>query len=148
MFGTINTTTTPATGTTGLLTPGLVRQTSFGAVAETTQQTPTFGGGITGNINNQPQQPTTGGLFNNPTTVPQQLANTPSFSNLPKQTITGQQIGQNTNLPFVQITTTPTQGVFGAQLGNQPQTTFPTTLPLQQQSVQPLPTSTLDTNIK
>lgn len=148
MFGTINTTTTPAT-TTGLLSPGLVRQTSFGAVTETTQA-PTFGGGITGNINNQPQQSTTRGLFNNPTTVPQQLANTPSFSNLPKQTITtGQQIGQNTNLPFVQTTTTPTQGVFGAQLGNQPQTTFPTTLPLQQQSVQPLPTSsTLDTNIK
>lgn len=104
---------------------------------------------------NQPFQQQTTGIFGQPAgsapiaqtnlQVPGQLTNSPSFGNLG-------QVTQAQTSPFGQPP--KTQGIFGAQTGNQPQSVFPTTLPQsnipgqplinQQQSV----SASLDTNIK
>lgn len=132
--------------------PGLVRQTSFGAVAET--QAP-FTTPVTNPLApNQPLQQQTTGIFGQKAggfapgqtglQVPGQVTQTPSFGNLGQPT-------QAQTSPFGQPP--KPQGIFGAQTGTQPQSPFPTTLPQTTATTQPSTqpqslTSTLDANIK
>lgn len=134
--------------------PGLVRQTSFGDVAESQ-----FKQGSNINVQQQqglsPQQQG-GGIFGQPTQqgglqVPGQVTHTPSFGNL------GQTAAQVQNSPFGQPP--KPQGIFGAQTLPQPQNVLPTTQaqpfnviqpqPQQQPQPQPQPLpTTLDMNIR
>lgn len=138
--------------TAGQTGPGLVRQTSFGAVAQTqapfSQPTPNP------LAPNQPAQQQATGIFGQKpgsfppgqtgVQTPGQLTQTPSFGNL----------GQPTQAQTSPSSQPPKpQGLFGAQTGNQPQSVFPTTLPqstapTQPQTQQQSLTSTLDANIK
>lgn len=132
--------------------PGLVRQTSFGNVADSQFKQ---GGNLDQQQQQQGQNPQQqgGGIFGQTVQqgglqVPGQVTHTPSFGNL-------SQTHQVQNSPFGQSPNP--QGILGAQTAAQPQNMFPTTQaqqfnniqsqPQSQPQPQPLPTM-LDMNIK